>query len=146
MTATLLIVAGISAALALPSLAQVPALSEFSWKNRVLLGHPENREVLDQLTEQLDALSEELNERKIQVVLNWRNQLRFIPETKIKLSHTDLIRLLVEHEGNYLLVGLDGSIKTQYLPNEFDLEKVFEDIDLMPMRQAELNTASEDLP
>lgn len=129
---------------AIPGYGQQRDLSEFAWKNRVLLGHPKTLDELNMLSAQLAERSEELSERRIQVILNWRNRLRYIPESKVKVSHSEVIRLLAEQQGNYLLIGLDGATKHRYVPDSFDLEMVFGHIDLMPMRQAELNAAPEE--
>ena len=40
-------------------------------------------------------------------------------------------------EHNLFLIGKDGQIKKSY-PSEVDLEKIFNDVDKMPMRKIEM--------
>lgn len=117
----------------------VVSLSELTWKNRILLAHPATQKELDALWDRLNAAEKNVQERQLQVLATWRNQVKSYPPVNAKIDPVDLMRLLTEQGASYVLIGLDGGIKfkTNQLPPT--LEPIFSLIDSMPMRRAELH-------
>ena len=118
---------------------EVTQLSDLTWKNRILVVHPQNASDLSNLWQKLEAAEEAVNERKIQVMATWRNSVRLFPESNLRVSPEALVRLLMVQQADYLLIGLDGSVKLKAAGTPPNLEQVFTLIDSMPMRQSELS-------
>jgi hypothetical protein len=56
----------------------------------------------------------------------------------------EVLETINQNRNKVLLIGLDGSIKNSYPANTFNLEQVFNDIDLMPMRHREIDRKTTD--
>ena len=120
----------------------VQSMQEYRWQNRLLLLHPNNEAALSLLTDLIDEHQAEIEERKLQIFVTWRNRLLALPEIEHKVKATDVLRMLVTHQANMVLIGLDGGIKHQSEQIPPNFEQLFTLIDGMPMRQSELNQSS----
>ncbi|TLF41560.1 DUF4174 domain-containing protein [Maribacter aurantiacus] len=109
-------------------------LSDYQWNNRVLIlsdateEETQSNNAFKQVTTQMEACDE-----RDMIVLFLRNNELTTPDGQ-KMSYK--ISLPTEFNG-YLLIGKDGGIKMKG-DYPLDLEKVFDRIDGMPMRRAEM--------
>ncbi|MEO0899051.1 MAG: DUF4174 domain-containing protein [Bacteroidota bacterium] len=132
------------------SMAQSP-LEEFKWKNRILViyGH------IDSMKEQLHALgqdnTEKYWERDLLVFLAIKDGERMQGNRNLFLHHNEknegweendysnIVRLYFNKEKAFqvVLIGKDGGVKLKK-NQAIDIQDIFDLIDSMPMRQAEM--------
>ncbi len=105
-------------------------LDEWRWKKRILV-----------LTEKSPAVEAALNldrkglEERDVIVLSLKGEPAPAPALAAQLSK----RLAVKPEkAEVLLLGKDGRTTVRWKAEEFDLAKLFREIDSMPMRQREM--------
>lgn len=114
-------------------------LDQFLWKNRVIIIYENSSDLSKKGNTQLRTLLQEtaaLEERKLRI-------LRYHPHTIMSIYPTakkeiiEDIGISFQGEYEFILIGLDGSIKAR---SKFinSTERIFSIIDSMPMRQREL--------
>jgi hypothetical protein len=89
------------------------------------------------LSSLLHEYSFELSDRRLVVfsIINEEVEGLFTPKNEtLELSETQLKSL--DAQNSVFLIGLDGSLKSSY--QSLELDKIFADIDRMPMRRSEL--------
>lgn len=116
----------------------VGTLQAFKWNQRVLLVHPMTASERSDLQTQLEIYQAELEARKLQVIISWRTDLIYFPDSEVELGISEVHRRLMDSNG-FILIGLDGAEKQDPTQPVFNLQNILEQIDLMPMRRAELD-------
>ena len=117
-------------------------LDKYQWKNRIILIITEN-EGSDVLNRQLQVLKDEnkgLKERKLKIFQISPGKYReCFPREKDWTTAEKSIYELKKSNTDYeiLLIGLDGGVKLRQT-EILETEKLFDIIDSMPMRQAEM--------
>ncbi len=111
-------------------------LKDYRWKNRILLLCEKDKALVqsEKQVRAFEAFPKELEERKL-VILIYRNGILMDKDFKILKNNV----YSLENKGfqKVLLIGLDGGVKWEgELPVKPD--KIFEIIDSMPMRRAEM--------
>lgn len=130
----------ITLSLFLPLLLQSQNFEKYQWSNRLLLIYSED-DSGNMIKEQLNHLLENkegLKERKL--ILFQLNQTKYrqvFPKTTDWKTRGDANKIDSENEFAVYLIGLDGGIKLKQ-EKILILEKLFQTIDSMPMRQAEM--------
>ena len=113
-------------------------VNDFKWKNRLLVIRNKNQKLL---FEQIKKNKNKLIERDIAIIVLKGNNAfiknNLLPEKFFKSLNKKIKHLDSSYE--IILFGLDGKIKKIYEKN-IDLNKVFLDIDKMPMRKYEIKT------
>lgn len=127
-------------------LAQDQDLGEYQWKSRVILLKESSMES-DWLKAQIKRLQseiDELNERQLLVFIIADSSVYDIEQNEIDLSSERLINQysLSSFQG-LILIGKDGSVKLKE-PFVVNPKTIFELIDSMPMRQAEIKNRQPD--
>ena len=117
-------------------------LDKYQWKNRIILIITEN-EGSDVLNRQLQVLKDEnkgLKERKLKIFQISPGKYReCFPREKDWTTAEKSIYELKKSNSDYeiLLLGLDGGVKLRQT-EILETEKLFDLIDSMPMRKAEM--------
>ena len=117
-------------------------LDKYQWKNRIILIITEN-EGSDFLNRQLQVFKDEnkeLKERKLKIFQVSPGKYReCFPREKDWTTAEKSIYELKKSNTDYeiLLLGLDGGVKSRQT-EILETEKLFDLIDSMPMRQAEM--------
>ena len=117
-------------------------LDKYQWKNRIILIITEN-EGSDVLNRQLQVFKDEnkeLKERKLKIFQVSPGKYReCFPRKKDWTTAEKSIYELKKSNTDYeiLLLGLDGGVKSRQT-EILETEKLFDLIDSMPMRQAEM--------
>lgn len=134
----LILAAALTLFAATPGLS-MESLSQFEWKNRVLVlfGESDN----EKLRKQLDTLADqkpELTDRDMVVLHVEGNEVRTIFGDSAKLNARGLSAEAKAPAGQFeaILVGKDGGIKLRS-ENVVSTAELFDLVDRMPMRQAE---------
>ncbi len=118
------------------------SFDNYQWKNRLVVVFADTTSN-NRHRKQLEILKEEkagFKERKLQLILALPGKYREIfPESSGWIQDPDLYkyRRLASEEFEVILIGLDGGVKKRQL-FVLTAEKLFEEIDSMPMRQAEI--------
>lgn len=103
-------------------------LSEYKWKNRVIVAYLEDEAGWKELQDSLKTHQHAIAERDL-IIIDW-NMLD--EKDKEKLKAEGLKR------GVYLLFGKDGEMKAKQ-SGKLNLKKWFDLIDTMPMRKREIS-------
>lgn len=117
-------------------------LDKFQWKNRIILIITENEgsDLLSEQLKQYEGKKKEFKDRKIKVFQVTPSRYReLIPRKKEWVQAQRSIYELKKSESDFeiLLVGLDGTVKMRQTEIS-ETEKIFDLIDSMPMRKAEM--------
>ena len=116
-------------------------ISKYQWKNRLVIISAENADaplVKDQKRE-LEKDPKALKDRKLKVILATPGQQREILPEKLSVKTSSLYSTLNENgDFQVFLIGLDGNVKLEQR-GILGLNTLFQTIDAMPMRQAEMN-------
>ncbi len=124
-------------------------LDQFGWKNRIILIHDGGE---DSLTERhVEAFSEKMEGVKERDLLIFVLHAKDESITEIGksqdpgLSYSQIVeeRQIPKDSFYFLLIGKDGSTKMKE-SKEVEVQKVFDKIDAMPMRQAEIRRQDKD--
>ena len=120
----------------LDKLKSINHLSDFKWKNRVLVVVTnEKEEIKDLITNH----NNELNEREF-VVIQLDDEKAFIDYTKMSKRFSESILKKVKNisqEVYFVLIGKDGRIKNLFSKNT-GMNEIFSEVDKMPMRINEM--------
>ena len=122
--------------------AQLSAVQQLQWQNRVLIIWS------NQAQAEFDGFIE-----AYQVAIDDRDMVLFVIDRDRRVfsnysgnidNHlvTSLISNFPQQIGNYFLLGKDGEIKSY--GNKLDIEQIFAEINLMPMRRQEMHNRSQD--
>lgn len=114
-------------------------LKTLVWEKRVVIGRPVSADAQQNLIKLLNVYQQEINARKLLFILPVKNQwLGFPAGTTAFSSESVSVKFSNNQQDEFVLIGLDGGVKRRFHSATFDLAKVFDLIDLMPMRRAEL--------
>ena len=110
-------------------------LGQLEWKHRILVLWSESPKTDYKVI--LDSHKKEIDDRDMIIFVLDEVELRTNYESQISSNILKKIKLrFPKNEGNYFLIGKDGGIKKT--GNSLDLGSIFGEIDLMPMRQYEI--------
>ncbi|GGW89396.1 DUF4174 domain-containing protein [Alteromonas halophila] len=118
-----------------PGLQAHAALSQYQWQYRVLLVRADTQSQASELLTKIRQAEVQVKERKLTLQILTRDGVLSYPDSAPSLSAQAIRRRL--RDASVLLIGLDGRDKATY--DALRIEAVFDDIDVMPMRGAELN-------
>lgn len=118
---------------------QYQDLGQYQWQHRLVLGKLASAQQLQTLTEQIQHTSQEIKARKLVFLLLYQDSLYLhaseqVPCTELQKDVQNRLK-----QADFVLIGLDGGSKVSYSHQTFSLEEVFNRIDLMPIRRAELS-------
>lgn len=109
------------------------------WQYRIVLVDSNQAHLVDHITQITESQSEEIENRKLLFVVLNKKQHRCFPSVCKHMTSAHWKSAFTIQQNQVLLIGLDGSVKERYKAEEFKLEKIFADIDMMPMRRREIN-------
>ncbi len=123
-------------------------LSAYRWKHRLLVLHapdtPAGRAAFQSVRLSLDDRREDVLARDLLIVpvgdLPWRSNT-WLPAVELDVSERTHVRRRLGLHGRgaeLVLIGKDGRMKARQSEGVCDLARLFELIDSMPMRQAEM--------
>jgi hypothetical protein len=128
--------------------AEPDPLSAYQWKNRLLVVHlPDDeagRHALEAMEKSLDALTTGVVDRALLVVAvgdlprEAGTRPRWVDLSPGERSTVRRRLGLKDDVVRFLLIGLDGGVKSRQAGPDLDLERVFALIDGMPMRRQEV--------
>ena len=107
-------------------------LDRFQWKNRIILTHPTNEDSWTTQQKMVQKLNADVTDRNLIII-----RLDTKSDHFSKSQGERLIKQYKLTKGNHILIGKDGGVKGKQT-GQLDLQKWFELIDTMPMRQAEM--------
>ena len=117
---------------------QLNNITDLKWKNRILVIRDNDK--ID-FSININAFIEEFNERDFIIVLA-KNQNTFIQNKIMSVDFSNSIYKKIQNiDSNqyFILIGKDGQVKKSYT-SEIKIEKIFSDVDKMPMRKYEMIT------
>ena len=117
------------------------SLAEYQWKNRlvVIISESENSEEFLKQMQEFDNKDSELNDRKLKIILAKPGEMKVLfPENTEWQKSSIYSEMKKDGDFEVLLIGLDGGIKLRQ-HQVLEAEKLFSQIDSMPMRRAEMN-------
>ena len=117
-------------------------LANYRWKNRLLLifSPTEINESYKAFDEQLKGGTSEVKDRGLIIFRIFENGLSFIGSQSISAPDAEALRRRFQAATGRLyivLIGKDGGIKLEQ-KGQADINKIFDRIDSMPMRQQEM--------
>jgi hypothetical protein len=122
---------------------QPQSLAEFKWQHRLLITQVDSEMELIKLQDKILHHSNDFNARKLLLLVHIKDQTFILNTTTQQMAsdslHKEILITLKQNPNKSLLIGLDGGIKNHYPTKTFTAELAFDDIDLMPMRQAEID-------
>jgi len=113
-------------------------ITDLKWNNRVLVIRDNDK--ID-LPIKINPFIEEFNERDFIIVFA-KNQNTFIQNRIMSVNFSNSIYKKIQNiDSNqyFILIGKDGQVKKSYT-SETEIEKIFSDVDKMPMRKYEMIT------
>ncbi len=113
-------------------------LTQFQWQYRILIVNSNDALHLSTLDRAREILKEELQVRKLLLITLSDNKTSCSPSICANLDLDSLKNDVQIRPEQAILIGLDGGIKERYAMTEFEFDTLFGDIDLMPMRRAEM--------
>ncbi len=120
-------------------LAQSQSLDKYLWKNRLLfLNQPQGEDIhLQEQIESFQGREQEIQDRQLLIFVIKGNQVSDINGNPVQL---DPGRMAFTSYTGMILIGKDGGIKLQE-PFVVEPQRIFNLIDSMPMRRAELKNS-----
>lgn len=132
----------ITGALSIGNTSAEDKLADFQWQHRVLITQLPSKDVLAQWQAYFTYQQADLTARKLIAFVQVDNTVYQLTQGQAQFTSVhlrqDILALLDRHPDTVLLIGLDGGIKEVYPLSDFSLEQVFANVDLMPMRKAEI--------
>ena len=115
-------------------------LNDYRWTHRILVLDVSHPEAMDALEVELTTRMADIEERKLMVLVVLPSTLKVYGSASETDHATELRQQLIARlEGHRaFLVGFDGGLKAHYSKGQFSFNHVFDHIDAMPMRRAEL--------
>ena len=113
-------------------------INDLKWKNRVLIIKNHNK---INFSEKINSFEKELYQRDF-VIVHMKEDYAFIDDSKMPEKFTKSIVKKIKNisfSKCIILIGKDGQIKNTY-PLEISIEKIFSDVDRMPMRRYEMKS------
>jgi len=113
-------------------------INDLKWKNRVLIIKNHNK---NNFSEKINSFEKELYQRDF-VIVHMKEDYAFIDDSKMPEKFTKSIVKKIKNisfSNCIILIGKDGQIKNTY-PLEISIEKIFSDVDRMPMRRYEMKS------
>tara|TARA_B100000287_G_C20444282_1_gene706883 strand:+ start:74 stop:487 length:414 start_codon:yes stop_codon:yes gene_type:complete len=113
-------------------------INDLKWKNRVLIIKNHNK---NNFSEKINSFEKELYQRDF-VIVHMKEDYAFIDDSKMPEKFTKSIVKKIKNisfSKCIILIGKDGQIKNTY-PLEISIEKIFSDVDRMPMRRYEMKS------
>ena len=117
---------------------QLNNITDLKWKNRILVIRDNDK--ID-FSININAYIEKFNERDFIIVLA-KNQNTFIQNKIMSVNFSNSIYKKIQNIDSkqyFILIGKDGQVKESYT-SEVKIEKIFSDVDKMPMRKYEMIT------
>ena len=111
-------------------------INELKWNSRVLVIKNDKK---NNFSLRINSLKQEFDERDV-VLVYVKEQNTFIHNKKMSKKFTQsLLKMIknIDDKQNLILIGKDGKIKKSYSSIN-ELEKIFSDVDKMPMRMYEM--------
>jgi hypothetical protein len=118
------------------SVNQINDINDLKWNNRVLIIAYSHS--ID-FSKKINAMIEEFDERNF-IIVHIKDKNTFIDNTKMSKSFSDSILKKIKSINKkqfLILLGKDGHVKNTY-PEGTQIEKIFSDVDKMPMRKYEI--------
>ena len=116
-------------------------LADFKWQHRLLITQLDTENELHQLREQIHYHSSDISTRKLLMLVRIKDKTWIVDALTIQsvspLLSLEVLNIINQNLNKVLLIGLDGGIKHRYPTQTFNLQQVFNHIDLMPMRRGE---------
>tara|TARA_R110002050_G_C8881633_1_gene508873 strand:+ start:721 stop:1140 length:420 start_codon:yes stop_codon:yes gene_type:complete len=115
-------------------------LSDFKWENRVLIlsNSPTHTNDFKNALQVIKDSSKEIEQRDLIVLIYKEDNLYNLEDKEIFFKNTNNT---IKHLSGFLLIGKDGGIKSKQ-PYPLQLEEIFELVDSMPMRKAEMKSTN----
>lgn len=119
-------------------------LASLVWQNRVVIGNPKSQHSQQALIELLETFEAQVDARKLIFILPVKDKWLGFPKKQLSFSSQSIeAKLASPSAKEYILIGLDGGVKQRFNATEFDLEQIFNLIDIMPMRRQELESLAQ---
>ncbi len=115
-------------------------LSDYKWKNRVLVlsDSPPHANYVKNALQLINDSSKKIEQRDLIILIYKEDNLYNLDDKEILFKS---INSTIKNLNGYLLIGKDGGIKSKQ-PYPLQLEEIFELIDSMPMRRAEMKSTN----
>jgi hypothetical protein len=127
----------VTSMLVLP-MVEAQELKDFRWEKRLVVGVVDDPVFLAKLKKEISKQSAGVRDRKLFFLIH-SNEEWSIYGTGNQPAPSVLKDIRKQLRGKDLaLIGLDGGTKARFTKEEFSLDRVFAQIDRMPMRQSEL--------
>ena len=120
----------------LNSIEMMNDINELKWNNRVLVIKNDKK---NNFSLRINSLKQEFDERDF-VLVYINEQNTFVHNKKMSKNFSQsLLKIIknIDDDQNIILIGKDGKIKNSY-SSITELEKIFSDVDKMPMRMYEM--------
>ena len=118
------------------SMENINHINDLKWNYRVLV--VKNNEEID-LSNKINLFKKEFDERDF-IIIYTDGQSSFLNNRKMSIYFTRSVIKKIKSlkNNNYLfLIGKDGDLKNSY-SSEIEIERIFSDVDKMPMRKFEV--------
>ena len=118
------------------SVNQINHINDLKWNYRVLIIRISHS--ID-FSKKINTMIEEFDDRNF-IIVYIKNKNTFIDSTKMSKSFSDSILKKIKSINKkqfLILLGKDGHVKKAY-PEGTQIEKIFSDVDKMPMRKYEI--------
>lgn len=118
------------------SMENINHINDLKWNHRVLI--VKNNEEID-LSSKINLFKKEFDERDF-IIIFTDGQSSFLNNRKMSNYFTRSVLKKIKNfnSSNYLfLIGKDGDLKNSY-SSEIQIERIFSDVDKMPMRKFEV--------
>ena len=115
---------------------QIGHLSDLKWKKRIIIITDDEN---FNFNKRIKKYQKEIEEREISIIF-FNNNIAYFDNKIISKKFSNSVEKKIKNINPYhrlILIGKDGGVKDSFL-FETELEKIFYDIDKMPMRRYEL--------
>ena len=119
-------------------------LIKFKWKNRIILCYPKNHDAWAEQQKLIERQRIQIEDRDL-IIIRLDKQQKDVPN-KLRFTKAQRLALIKAYRltpGNSLLIGKDGKAKSKQ-SGKLRLRPLFELIDQMPMRRAEIQSDKAD--
>jgi hypothetical protein len=119
------------------------SLADLKWQHRLLITQIDTENELYNLRDKIQSHSNAFGASKLLMLIRIKNETWIVDASTARTAspqlNNEVLKIMNQNLNQVLLIGLDGGIKYRYPTDTFNLERVFNKIDSMPMRQAEIN-------
>ncbi|MBE1301665.1 MAG: DUF4174 domain-containing protein [Alteromonadaceae bacterium] len=109
-------------------------LRSYQWKKRILVIDLKTIEDEQRFMREVREVIDEYLDRKLMLIFANSTYSEFPHQ----ISKPWLAQLVEAQQANFILIGLDGGVKKTYSRTTFSHQRLFDVIDGMPMRKAEI--------